>query len=86
LDAKEHDPLSGVTIHRAVARLEKGIPNPQVRPLLPLPWSLEFKMRIWPNRHIQEQQILNVFTEGLLAFGLGTWRGRYGKARPLIWE
>lgn len=86
LDSKERDPQSGVYVHRAVARLEKGIPNPQVRPVLPLPWTLEFKMRIWPNRFIQEQQILNVFTEGLLAFGLGTWRGRFGKAQITTWE
>ena len=43
LDQTERDPLSGVYVHRAVARLDKGIPNPKVRPVLPAPWDLEFE-------------------------------------------
>lgn len=82
----EVDKKSGVYIHRTVARLEKGIPNPKVRPTLPLPWSLEFNLTLIPNRELQEQQLLNVFTEGLLCLGLGTFRGQYGKAEVLKWE
>src|SRR5262245_25599548 len=33
----DKDPKSGTYIHRAVARLDKGIPNPKVRPVVPLP-------------------------------------------------
>jgi hypothetical protein len=80
------DAESGVFTHHAVARLEKGIPNPKVRPVLPLPWELEFSLTIFPNREIQEQQLMNIFTEGLLAVGLGTYRGQFGKAEVVMWE
>lgn len=83
------DPQSGVYLDRNVARLEKGIPNPKVRPTLPNapdPWELEFQLTLWPNTQIQEQQLLNVFEQGLVAVGLGTFRGRYGKAEVVYWE
>ena len=80
------DVESGVYVHRAVARLEKGIPNPKVRPVLPLPWELRFQLTLFPNRQIQEQQLMNVFQEGLICLGLGTWRGQYGKAEVTLWE
>ena len=80
------DSLSGVYIRQDVARLEKGIPNPQTRPVLPMPWELQFTLTLWPNKEVQEQQLLNVFTDGLIAIGLGTWRGRFGKAEIVSWE
>lgn len=79
-------PTSGVYIHRAVARLEKGIPNPKVRPVLDLDWSLTFKLTLYPNDQIQEQQLMNVFEKGGVAVGLGTWRGRFGKFRVADWK
>jgi hypothetical protein len=82
----EVDAESGVYIDRRVARLEKGIPNPKVRPVLPMPWELHFQLTLLPNRQIQEQQLLNVFTEGLLCLGLGTFRGQFGKAEVTLWE
>ena len=82
----DEDAGSGVYIDRRVARLEKGIPNPKVRPVLPLPWELQFTLTLWPNRQVQEQQLLNIFTEGLLCIGLGTFRGQFGKAEVVLWE
>ena len=73
------DEKSGVYIHRSVARLEKGIPNPKVRPVVPLPWSLEFTMTISANKEITEQEIVNLLDEGGRAIGLGTFRGVFGK-------
>jgi len=80
------DPTSGLYLHRAVARLEKGIPNPKERPVLPLPWSLEFNMTIFPNKEIKEQEIKNLLTEGGMAIGLGTFRGVFGKFDVTTWE
>jgi hypothetical protein len=77
---------SGVYIDRRVARLEKGIPNPKVRPVLPTPWELQFHLEILPNKAIQEQQLMNVFTDGLICLGLGTFRGQFGKAEVILWE
>ncbi len=83
---EEHDAESGVYVSHHVARLEKGIPNPKHRPTLPLPWELRFKLTMFPNKMIQEQQLLNVFTDGLLMLGLGTYRGQFGKAEVILWE
>ena len=83
---KDVDRTSGVYIHRSVARLDKGIPNPKVRPVLPLPWSLKFTLMLMPNKEITEQQILNLFEAGGLALGLGTFRGVYGKFAVVQWE
>lgn len=83
---KDRDPLSGVSIHRSVARLDKGIPNPKVRPVLPLPWSLAFTVTIYPNKEVNEQQLQNLFEGGGIAIGLGTFRGVFGKFRVLSWE
>jgi hypothetical protein len=80
------DPLSGVYITRHVARLDKGIPNPKVRPVLPLEWSLDLTMDIFPNREIKEQDILNLIEEGGRALGLGTFRGVFGKFAVSRWE
>ena len=80
------DPVSGVYIHRAVARLDKGIPNPKVRPVVPLDWSLTFTMDIFANREIREVDIQNLVEEGGRAIGLGTWRGVFGKFLIESWK
>lgn len=82
----DHDPESGLYLHRSVARLEKGIPNPKERPVLPLPWALEFSLEIYPNREIKEQEIKNLIEEAGIAIGLGTFRGVYGKYRVSKWD
>ena len=76
---RDRDELSGITVHRSVARLDKGIPNPKVRPVLPLPWELKFTLTILENNEIAEQEIINLFEEGGRAIGLGTFRGVFGK-------
>jgi hypothetical protein len=82
----DRDPKSGCYIHRTVARLDKGVPNPKVRPVLPLDWSLSFTIEIFPNQEIKEQEILNLIEEGGRAIGLGTFRGVFGKFRVENWE
>lgn len=80
------DQKSGVYLHRSVARLDKGIPNPKERPVLPLPWSLEFELTLYPNSEIQEQQVRHLFEAGGQALGLGTFRGVFGKFRVENWK
>lgn len=82
----DKDKLSGCYIDRNVARLDKGIPNPKVRPVLPTPWQIAFTMDFFPNREIKEQDIMNLVEEGGRAIGLGTWRGVYGKFRVERWD
>jgi hypothetical protein len=80
------DKMSGVYVHRAVARLDKGIPNPKERPTIPCPWEISFDFRMYPNREIKEQEILNLFEEGGRALGLGTFRGVFGKFVVEAWS
>lgn len=80
------DTESGIYLHRAVARLDKGIPNPKERPVLPLPWALDFVLTIYPNKEIKEQEIKNLLAEGGMAIGLGTFRGVFGKFVIERWD
>lgn len=82
----ERDSVSGCYIHRSVARLDKGIPNPKERPVIPLPWAVEFDFELYPNKEIKEQEIINLFDEAGRAIGLGTYRGVFGKFTIEIWE
>lgn len=82
----DFDGQSGAYIHRAVARLDKGIPNPKERPVVPVDWSVEFDLSIFPNKEIKEVDILNLFEEGGRAIGLGTFRGVFGKFEVTAWE
>jgi len=83
---KDVDPQSGVYVHRSVARLDKGIPNPKIRPVLPLPWALRFTLTLYPNKEITEQQVMNLIEGGGMALGIGTFRGVFGKFRIASWE
>jgi hypothetical protein len=80
------DEKSGIYLDRRVARLDKGIPNPKERPVLPLPWELCFRLSIFPNKEIKEEDIRNLFVDGGLAIGLGTFRGVFGKFIVEEWE
>lgn len=82
----KRDKLSGVYIESHVARLDKGIPNPKIRPVLPLPWSLEFDFKLYPTKEIKEQEIMNLFVDGGRALGLGTFRGCFGKFEVASWD
>lgn len=82
----ERDEEAKVYVHRSVARLDKGIPNPKVRPVLELPWGLEFDFTLFPNSEIKEQEIINLFQDGGLAIGLGTFRGVFGKFEIELWD
>ncbi len=84
--SEDKDTESGLYLHRSVARLDKGIPNPKERPVLPAPWELEFEFTIFPNKEIKEQEIKNLFEEGGMAIGLGTYRGVFGKFVVDKWE
>lgn len=82
----DKDEESGCYIHRSVARLDKGIPNPKVRPVLPVEWSLSFHLVVRPNKEIKEQEILNLIVDGGAALGLGTFRGVFGKFEVVQWD
>lgn len=80
------DDEAGVYVHRSVARLDKGIPNPKERPVIELPWEMEFSLRLIKNDTVDETLLQTAFVKGGLALGLGTFRGLFGKFAVIAWE
>ncbi len=79
------DELAGIYVHRSVARLKGGIPNPKERPVIELPWELEFSLCLIKNNTVDETLLMTAFQKGGLALGLGTFRGLFGKFRVVAW-
>jgi hypothetical protein len=81
----DFDAVSGMKLVYHVARLDKGIPNPKVRPMLETPWELKFKLTVLPHPDLNEDLIENLFVDGGYRLGLGTFRKAYGKFE-FAWE
>ena len=77
---------NGITLHKSVARLEKGIPNPKERPMVDVPWELAFDLTVWQNDEVSETEVKNLFVKGGIPIGLGTYRGVYGKFVVDSWK
>jgi len=75
-----------IEIHKSVARLKGGIPNPKERPMLRLPWQIQFKLTLYENKWIDEEALRNLFEQGGMLIGLGTFRGVFGKFAVSYWE
>jgi hypothetical protein len=73
------DKKSGVHMTEYVARVKCGIPHPNKRPVLPLPWTLEFDLFVGAHEELSEQLIEDLFTKGGLFLGIGTFRKVFGK-------
>ena len=85
-DSNEVCKRSGVYIRHDVARLDKGIPNPKVRPILPSPWELNFELKYFDNSEVSEELVHNLLEKAGIAIGLGTFRGVFGKFEVSKWE
>jgi len=79
------DDKAKLRLRRDTPRLPGGIPNETTRPMLSLPWELEFDLTIFPDEDLRMEMVENVFTIGGLKVGLGTFRGVYGKF-DFAWE
>lgn len=82
----DKDEKSGVYLDRRVARLDRGIPNPKERPVLPTPWSMTFILSILPTKELKEQELQNLLVEAGMAIGIGTYRGVFGKFSVTRWD
>lgn len=67
-----------LSIHKAVARLPKGIPNPKERPVLALPWSVVFTMTYTENKYCTIENLRQALDWGGV-LGLGTFRPYFGR-------
>lgn len=81
----DRDP-AGLYVHRCVARLDKGIPNPKVRPVVELPWELSFNLTLFKNPDVGEDMLYDLLSRGGIAIGIGTYRGVFGKFSVSRWE
>jgi len=84
--ADDVDNEGGIEVHRCVARLAKGIPNPKIRPVVRLPWSISFSLTLYKNNALAEPMLRKLFEQGGIACGLGTYRGVFGKFQVTQWE
>lgn len=76
------DAATGITLHRgSPGKVKGGIPNPgaHARPVLHLPWSLEFTLTIYRNDKVTENMIRSLFLKGGREVCLGTYRPVFGK-------
>jgi len=67
-----------ISIHKAVARLAKGVPNPKERPVLAVPWFLHFEVEYQENKYCTLENLRQAFTMGG-TLGLGTFRPFFGR-------
>ena len=67
-----------IYVHKTVARLAKGIPNPKERPTLSLPWRITFTMEYIDNKFCTLENLRQVVTLGG-TLGLGTFRPFFGR-------
>jgi hypothetical protein len=74
-----------IYLHSSVARLNKGIPNPKVRPTLALPWTLEFTVEYQDNEHCSIETLRNLFVLGSM-IGIGTFRPFFGRYKVASFE
>lgn len=74
-----------ISLHRSVARLKNGIPNPKERPVLALPWSLNFSVEYVENKFCTMENLRQAFDMGG-TLGLGTFRPVFGRYRLTGWD
>lgn len=82
----DRDEKAQIYVDRRVARLAKGIPNPKERPVVELPWEIQFEIKLFKNTEVDETLLKTAFAKGGLAIGLGTYRGLFGKFVIESWE
>lgn len=74
-----------INTHKAVARVKGGIPNPKERPVLSLPWHLDFDVEYITNKYCTLENLRQAYdTGGVL--GLGTFRPVFGRYQLSKWE
>jgi hypothetical protein len=56
------------------------------RPVLPMPWSLEFDLELWKNPDLTVSILRKLFDVGGICIGFGTYRGVFGKFVVSKWD
>jgi hypothetical protein len=67
-----------ITVHRSVARMAKGIPNPKERPMISRPWFIEFEAEFIESAELSLIALRSLFDQSR-RIGLGTFRPIFGQ-------
>jgi hypothetical protein len=76
---------SQINVHKAVARVKGGIPNPKDRPVLSLPWRLMFDVEYVENKQCTLENLRQAFDMGGI-LGVGTFRPMFGRYALVGWD
>jgi len=77
-----------IKMHYATARVKKGslfIPQSKERPLVSLPWRIEFTVNYIDNKFCTPENLRQCFEQGG-TLGLGTFRPFFGRYQLTRWE
>ena len=74
-----------LSVHKAVARVKGGIPNPKERPVLALPWHLDFDIEYNENKFCTLENLRQAVDMGG-TLGLGTFRPVFGRYQVVKWD
>lgn len=74
-----------IYVLRHVARLAKGVPNPKERPVVALPWRVEFQVQYIENSFCTLENLRQAITMGG-TLGLGTFRPFFGRYELIGWQ
>ena len=74
-----------IAIHKSVARVKGGIPNPKERPLINLPWAIEFQLQYVINTQCSYENLRQAVTMGGI-LGVGTFRPFFGRYEVTKWD
>ncbi len=73
-----------IFVHKSVARVKGGIPNPKERPTVNTPWHVEFSMNWQDNKQCNLENLRQAVTMGGI-LGIGTFRPYYGRYELTRW-
>lgn len=74
-----------ISVHETVARVKGGIPNPKKRPVVALPWALDFTVEYVRNDDCTLPNLKQAFETGG-KIGLGTFRPFFGRFTVVKFE
>lgn len=74
-----------IYIHKAVARLKGGIPNPKERPTVALPWEVSFTVEYVQNTYCTLENLRQALAMGG-TLGLGSFRPFFGRYELVAFE
>jgi hypothetical protein len=81
--------IDNIVIDHRKAIIKKGqlsIPSDKERPVLDMPWSINFELTLYKNPDLNENILRRLFDDGGIQIGLGTFRGVFGKFEVTNWE